>query len=272
MEENKKNNILFKSINCKWLVVAGLIIVSIVVVIFLIIELDNNKYDEYRSESYRAIDYNDFMDKYGEYAEEFDVTEHNYRHYEREAFMLKYSDQISFEEEYVPEDKTMYVFLSNNSEFEYIGAEIGVVYYDINGVVVDVETTTILDLEKGIIRCETIENEISTAVEAKVIVKAFESYNKTGAVKDLEYEAKEDKKRNKIYLKCTNNGNKEVSYINGCILFYDKEDKILFNDYIYLNNKIKPKETIEEDLSLFLYNKEYDHYRIFINSATGAND
>lgn len=265
-KENNKNKL--------WIVI-GIILVIIIIGmgVYIVVKNDEDQYDNkdiYNYDSWK--NYDEFYKEYSEYNQDFDIGEKNYYKYENDLFSIKYSDKIG-EEHFVKKGNNsnsyevnrneLYVFLTNNTELEVIDARLGIIYYDKNGEIIDVDSKNIYDLEKSNQICEVIPINSERVEDVKIIINAMENNRKKALIKELKAEITDEEK---FIIKVTNESEYNISSINGVVVFYDSENKIIASEDFYIYDTLKKNKSVEKQL-MFYDRKEINEskYKIFIN-------
>lgn len=254
-EKNKKD---FKT------VIAIIFVISVMVIITYFStehKKDNNEYDKYSYKN-REMSYEEFNKEYSEFSEDFDIGENNYYRYEEDAFSMKYSSRIDVDYKLQTEDKKLYIFLTNNTALEVIDAKVGIVYYDIDGNIIDTDYRYEYNLEKGNECCETEYIRSNRIEDVKIVVNAKESNRDISIANQVKTEVIGEDKDMKI--KVTNESDYTIERITGEIVFYDEEDSIVSSSNIYIYDKIKPKASKTD--KIYAYKKKYTKYKVYINS------
>lgn len=265
-KENNKNKL--------WIVI-GIILVIIIIGmgVYIVVKNDEDQYDNkdiYNYDSWK--NYDEFYKEYSEYNQDFDIGEKNYYKYENDLFSIKYSDKIG-EEHFIKKGNNsnsyevnrneLYVFLTNNTELEVIDTRLGIIYYDKNGEIIDVDSKNIYDLEKSNQICEVIPINSERVEDVKIIINAMENNRKKALIKELKAEITDEEK---FIIKVTNESEYNISSINGVVVFYDSENKIIASEDFYIYDTLKKNKSVEKQL-MFYDRKEINEskYKIFIN-------
>ena len=250
-----------------------IIIIGIGIVFFII----NNK-AEYNNEELYGHDkwksYEEFKAEYSEYNTEFDIGKNNYYEYENDLFSTKYSSKIGEEHYYKKvedtqsgyyEDNELYIYLTNNSELEVLNAKIGILYYDQDGNIIDTDSENIYGLERNVQTCNVKRINSKRVKDVKVIVNAMKNDRNKALIEKVKAEVI-DADSDKFKVIVTNKSEYTIKSVNGLIVFYNEDDKIVSSRPIYMYDDLSKKSSREEEV--YIYNKNYSHYKIFINSVS----
>lgn len=263
--ENKPKTSLIISL------VVLVIIIALVIAVFIINYEDNEYNNEnlYNYNSYKT--YEEFNKEFSEYNTDFDISKNNYYEYEKDLFSLKYSSKIGEEHYYKKaeeaqllnyEKNELYIFLTNNSDLEVLDAKLSIIYYDKNGNIIDTENEIISGLEKNVQTCNVIKIDSKRVNDVKIIINAKESNRNKALIQNIKTEVVDTDREFK--LRYTNESEYKLKSIDGIIVFYDEENKIVSSSSIYLYDGLNKNSSKEEKVHIF--NKEYNNYKVFINS------
>lgn len=252
------------------IVLIVIIIMGIGIVVFII----NNEqyYNEnlYKQDTWKS--YEEFKDEYSEYNTEFDIGKNNYYEYENDLFSAKYSSKIGEEHYYKNvedsqsvyyEDNELYIYLTNNSELEVLNAKIGIIYYDKDGNIIDADSENIYGLERNVQTCNVKRVYSKKVKDVKIIVNAMKTDRNKALIEKVKAEVIDDD-NDKFKVEVTNESDYTLKSVSGLIVFYDEENKIVSSRPIYLYDDLNKKASEEEEI--YIYNKKYTHYKIFINN------
>lgn len=247
------------------------IIIALVIVVF-ILNYEENKYDNenlYNYNSYKT--YEEFNEEFSEYNTDFDISKNNYYEYEKDLFSLKYSSKIGEEHYYKKaedaqllnyEKNELYIFLTNNSDLEVLDAKLSIIYYDKDGNIIDAESEIISGLEKNVQTCNVVKIDSKRVNDVKIIVNARESNRNKALIQKIKTNVVSKDKEFKINF--TNESDYNLKAIDGIIVFYDEENKVISSSSIYLYDGLNKNSSKEEKVHIF--NKKYNNYKVFINS------